>query len=372
MGHPAEVVTFGVPQRSNDGKLYTLYPQGDAPNAVIAQGGGATATSVASLGTASELASNGLVHGGEFAILGGGFGTRADYNVGNYEWNGHRHMHYRFGDFAAGFPASGSSLQTYLSQLQGFFPAALFNFNNNPGSINLSIENGGPSRSGKYLRKSSTSFAETGYIEIATDANSAIPTSPNAYMCYKHRGTGNGKIVRWWRTGLGASGKNWYAGSGGIFRESDWPYDATASYQQSIRHATHWSRHEFVLHTSGSKMRVDGTNITFGVYTGGSPSTVSTLPLINSDDSGRSLEITWPNSVDSGGAFEYADIYYDFTPARVEVHQGTKREIQLVTEWTDTKITCAFNQGELEAGEATVKVYNASDAEIHSASVMVG
>lgn len=52
MGHPAEVVTFGVPQRSNDGKLYTLYPQGDAPNAVIAQGGGASAVTSASSASA--------------------------------------------------------------------------------------------------------------------------------------------------------------------------------------------------------------------------------------------------------------------------------------------------------------------------------
>lgn len=63
MGNPLEIVTFGVPSRSGDGRLYTRYPQGNAPNSgATAQGLGASV---------SVSAAQGLADGGEmeFALV---------------------------------------------------------------------------------------------------------------------------------------------------------------------------------------------------------------------------------------------------------------------------------------------------------------
>lgn len=53
MGHPNSEITFGVPERSGDDRLWTAYPQGDAPNSAgSAQGLAATATVSAASATA--------------------------------------------------------------------------------------------------------------------------------------------------------------------------------------------------------------------------------------------------------------------------------------------------------------------------------
>src|SRR5690606_6293719 len=76
MGNPLEIVTFGVPTRSGDGRLYTRYPQGNAPNSAgSGQGLGATAIASASSGSAQGGGSSGdLVHGATFTVTGSGFG----------------------------------------------------------------------------------------------------------------------------------------------------------------------------------------------------------------------------------------------------------------------------------------------------------
>lgn len=53
MGHPNSPLSFGIPRRSGDNRLWTRYPQGDAPNAGSPQGLGASATAAASLGSAT-------------------------------------------------------------------------------------------------------------------------------------------------------------------------------------------------------------------------------------------------------------------------------------------------------------------------------
>jgi hypothetical protein len=93
--------------------------------------------------------------------------------------------------------------------------------------------------------------------------------------------------------------------------------------------------------------------------------------MVTSDDNGKSTHMTWPNSVDDGIAREFADIYLDFTAARVEVTDGSKTEIQVLTSWADGEINGVFNQGELSPGPGTRNVYNASDAVIKTESVTI-
>lgn len=53
MGHPNSQITFGIPRRSGDNRLWTRYPQGDAPNSGSPQGLGATSAASASTGSAN-------------------------------------------------------------------------------------------------------------------------------------------------------------------------------------------------------------------------------------------------------------------------------------------------------------------------------
>lgn len=52
MGHPNTPLLFGVPSRSSDGRLWTRYPQGSAPNPVSFSGAGAVASVSAAAGSA--------------------------------------------------------------------------------------------------------------------------------------------------------------------------------------------------------------------------------------------------------------------------------------------------------------------------------
>jgi hypothetical protein len=89
------------------------------------------------------------------------------------------------------------------------------------------------------------------------------------------------------------------------------------------------------------------------------------LGLVNSTyDSGFDVRLTWPNSLDAGGNFDFADVYVDFTAARVEISDGTKTEIQPVTAWSPASIQFVFNKGELTGGPATLYVYDANDVQL--------
>jgi hypothetical protein len=317
-----------------------------------------------------------LVDGQAFTITGSGLGTRADNNDGDYTFAGVRHIHKRFTRFENAFPANGSSRATFESDSngKGFAPCgAAFAFADTPSTEGVSIETGGPSTSGKFLRKVGNSFADEGGIIVDV----TLPTPAEAYVCYKARGgTDGSKIFRYW---IASDDGNFFLGTGGIQRDDpqgSWPFDSTAftsgsstGWQDST---TDWNRHELILHVANeSKLRVSGTAVTFECYTGGNPSNESTLPMITSTDNGEQVHLTWPNSVNDGLVRDYADVYVDFTAARVEVTDGSKTEIQVLTSWADTEINGVFNKGELSSGAGTRYTYNASDAVIKTESVTI-
>lgn len=317
-----------------------------------------------------------LVDGQAFTITGTGFGTRADNNDGDYTFAGVQHIHKRFTRFENNFPANGSSQATFMndSNGKGFFPAgASFAFQNTPSADGLSIETGGPSQSGKYFRKAGNSFADEG--EVLADVTLATPA--DTYICYKTRGGDGAKIFRLWHVN---DSHDVFLGTGGIFRDDrgggSWPYDSTAFFSGASTgwqdSATTWNRHELILSVaSQSRLRVSGTLVVCEVYIGGNPTTDSTIPMITSDDNGQAVHLSFPNSVDDGINRDFADIYIDYTAARVEVTDGSKTEIQVLTSWADTQINGVFNKGELSSGAGTRYTYNASDAVIKTESVTI-
>ena len=68
----------------------------------------------------------------------------------------------------------------------------------------------------------------------------------------------------------------------------------------------------------------------------------------------------------------FADIYYDYTPARIEVTDGINVEIMCLTSWSSSAINYLFNKGALTTGAKRVlNVYNSSNVLVYSTYVAV-
>jgi hypothetical protein len=325
-----------------------------------------------------------LIHGSLFTVSGSGFGTRPDYNIGNYTWNGHRHLHYRVTDFADGFPAAGSSKTTFEQYLRGFYPQVNTGsgavFNSDPVANNIVIEAGGPSRSGKYLRSwlpdNGTSWAKWQGIACRVEDIPAVPVSSAGFLAFKAWRKNNGKMYRFFQSSNG--NKNWIFNVDSIYRESEWISGWGNAYHSMASEV--WHDIKIALRPT-STPDVDTTSV---VWIDGTQFTKNgrlTFPLSNVIDTQRGSEHGFATSLDNsinGGAtpapgsdMRFADIYLDFTEARVELAQGSKRELQPITSWADGAITVAANIGELTPGQATLNVYNASGGVLYSTSVTV-
>jgi len=318
-----------------------------------------------------------LVHGQASVITGSGFGTRADYNFGDYEWQGVRHIHWRWGDFAAGFPANGSSQATTEAQLKGFFCGATglgsgaFDYNDTPSSVGVAIVDGGPSQSGKMLRKTNIGggSAEEGYIQFNTTGS--LPSTPLGFTCFKAKCVdvaGGGKVMRYWKQGGG--NPNHYIGNnaGGTITKEPGPQftflDNYGDPEAAFR------RYQWVYDTD-STLSINGTAMINSSTDTGFCVAGQTTTKVMSGATFQDAHLTWPNSCDAGAVYEYADIYFDPTPARVAVTDGIKTEIQICTSWSDTEIETLFNKGELSSGPGTRYAYNTSNALVKTESVTI-
>jgi hypothetical protein len=233
------------------------------------------------------------------------------------------------------------------------------------------------------LQKIGASFADDGAVETQTD--STAPNSPNMYVCYKHRGSGNGKIFRLWFSGASPQ-EDWYIGQSGIYKENstywDSLYDATA-FRTFNRDLTTWRRHEIyqyggsdtvATNYASTSFWIDGTAQNYELYNGGNPVTPNPtgLPCMRTTQTVRNCEFNWPNSTDSGDTQQFADIYQDWTAARVEItFANGKVEIQPCKSWSDTSIEIICNLGEGNSGSATLRVRSASNAVLASQSITV-
>ena len=307
----------------------------------------------------SQQSEGDLVHAETFTISGTGFGTRPDYNESSHTWEGHEHIHWCFQDY-------GTGLETLGWGKVGSAPSE------------ITRESGGVSQSGYFSRVVNSGGGVSRGMLRTSGSGSPVPTTLQGWMCFKTRFDADGKVMRHAQPGFT---DNFYMGGIGWYREGgDWRDSGsgiTAYYQNVGPDGTSWKRIEVWLNPTSnpgaatpvspnSRLWIDGTAVEHW-----SDLDTVYVPLCNTGDTARSCEWSLPNSVDPGGTADHTDIYIDFTAARVEVTVGSDTEIQLVTAWSDTSITCAFNKGELSSGAGTVKVYNASNSLIHSASVTV-
>lgn len=339
------------------GQLYTY-------DLALSDARGLNAVGAQTSGTPPAV-SGSLTHGQSATVTGTGFGTRSDYNVGNYTWQGVRHIHYRWNDFANAFPPNGSSQATYLADnaMKGFQPSIQEDF---ASSTNLQQKSGGPSQSGKYMSRTGSGFASEGSISILSDNASPVPTSPQGYFCFKQRMTlpPNGKYFRWWKNGQGGG---FYTRPGFATRDYNGASDIVGDGGPDTPTFT---RSEWFIHPTATYNRVGQTIVHWGGRFGW-PLPSDTIPLFAPTDTMRDGWWMWMDALDSGVVGEVADIYFDWTAARVEINQGSVAEIQILTSWSATSIAYRFNKGQLASGAATLKVYNASDVVIFTMSVTV-
>lgn len=320
-----------------------------------------------------------LVHGAAFTVTGSGFGTRPNYNVDGYTWQGASFLHFRYADFAGG---EGSTTKaSWLTATKGFFPAYTDGFTTDWLDRGIRVVDGGPSQSGKYIRRTYNGAVFSprlgGMWCDVTGASDAI-----AYYAFQFRIPINPNLAssKWIRQYYDST-RDWFAtaGSNGFhitpYMDGFTRYPPGGSNWDTPSYWTSWRSVEFVVQGATSKMIIDGTeysgsnsNVNGGAFS-------TDIPLISTDSvpNGHSLE--FPGMIDddgtSGASFEHADIYVDFTRARVVARQGTIRVAQCLTAWADGSISGRFNKCGLSSGAAFLDVYNSSGTLVTSQSVTV-
>lgn len=312
-----------------------------------------------------------LAHGSLYTISvpGGGLGTRPDYNTGNYTWMGHRHIHFRFTDFAGGQPATNTDA-AWLAQTKGFIPSVAYS---DMAGRGFSFQSGGPSRSGYFFRRQLGSDGDRRGGMMTSVAG--IHTGFDIYVSMKIllRGFQADSVSKFWRMYIQGDG-NLTLNPTRIEREI---VDTGFTGGYWGFNATNWGRFEIVaLQNPGSRFYWNGSILTASLSTANPPNrTLLTGWVRPADRTDGDDNMYFPNMLDEvpgslPNDFNYTDIYADWTAARVEITGANgKVETQPVVSWANTAIQIAVNLGEMSAGAATVRVYNSANSVIHTQSV---
>jgi hypothetical protein len=279
---------------------------------------------------------SGTVSNGEVVqVSGAGFGTRSDFNDGNVQWKGHRFMAFRFKDFDDQSLTSGG-----------------FSVSNSGAWM---IRAGGRSGTG-YMGTKFHNGQRLGALEARQNRTTGIVYSSFWILLPPGTATDSSKF---WRIYGDASQANIYLenyGGGGSwsikgYSECGDPSCSTATVWGSpddIKPNT-WHRIETLLERDNngrftvwmdSKLQWSRDRWVSASFTGDG----------HTIDVGNLLSSGANNSPDSN-SFNYDEVYYDLTRARVEIgdasvwDQCKRREIQPPVSWSDSSLSVAVNQG---------------------------
>lgn len=281
----------------------------------------------------------------------GSFGAHADYNVGNYTWQGHNHLMALFWDIE-----SAASANDFVRRGVGY---------NLDGSVNPNINDHWyldttkfPTNLTKSARRNRGNGAEQGGLQW-------FPSSaqPVMYSTFKFRLGANRQAGKFWRPYL-AGGANIYNSTG--CENIGWraisenfpnpgininPNTPTPVFTPEV-----WQRVESWIDCPNSTYQgwVAGFQAINSVGATGFPSGTATNHTIDIghmvDTPGASDRCTLHPSWD--GDEGWADWVNNFTRNRFEIANSstwagrTKFEIQVPTIWSTTNVTCAINRGE--------------------------
>lgn len=282
-----------------------------------------------------------IATGETLVIKGNSFGTRGNYNNVNASYKGQNFLAFRVKDF------DDQSLSS-----QGF---------NNPGSSWM-IRSGGRTGSGSYATKY--------YNGQRLGALSATQqgTTGTWYMSYWFMMPSNTSSSKPWRIYGGGSAANIYLATGGS-GSGEGPTlrgysECTASNcspstvwsSPDTFKANQWSRVEVVMHQGGSFTTfINGKQQWsregwVGNPFNGNGHTIDLGNMINAATSG--------GDDPSNNSYNFDDVYFDFTLARVEIGNSstwsasTHKEVQVPTDWSTGQIKVVVNRGSLPSGSS--------------------
>ena len=390
-----------------------------------ASGGTATITG----GTAL---SSSLVHGSAYTLTGSNLGTRPNYNLGGYTWQGVSHMHYLWCAFDQGNPSSytysgwnavlgGMAPQWYDNTgAASTLPVPAIGTGNGPNQSG--IYSGGPSAGGYYWQRSpnpSGAFSRFGGLHENIGGIAAVASYTGEYWSVKHRINGaayeqtdgyNKSFRRSYKyisapndvetilyvTGSNASPSLLYGGGATGDPSGGWiPGTGVGGgnlYGSSPPNMHNWCRWENLVKANPGvspgtvRTRINGTTLTWGntstpVHPSDIPAITASLTTFADSTYTPALSggsglygMVWGSEVAVAAAYthDFADVYHDFTPARVEISDGTYSEPQILSAWSPSGINFNFNKGQLSSGAGrTLTVYDASENIVATQTVTV-
>ncbi len=293
--------------------------------------------------------SGSTAHGGLITINGSGFGSRNSYNNNNGTWGSSKFLNFRFKDFEDG------QLNT-----QGFY-AQRGGGNWSASSTELSARSGGPTNSKNYMRRAYSTGESGGLSASASGAGNQLYTT---FKLMVDSGTQSGKFFRFYAD---SPQSNVYLSTGCSNYYVRGYSECTAG---TCSPATEWGTGPQFQAGKWHRVEVwaDGSSNTFSVSVDGTTAwtkrnwLASTLGL-----NGHTID--YPNMIDgpergcaTTGAYNFDDIFIDFTQARVEISDSAtwsgakKKEVQLPVSWNGTSIQARLNAGAFSGG-STAYVY---------------
>lgn len=324
-----------------------------------------------------EVTATGPKHGQLRAIVVEGAGTKTDYNDGNYTFAGHRHLHLRATDFDNALAAvpSSNTKAGWQGHLDGIYPILTsddFNSQATESGATLELE-GGPTRSGKWLRRQTSAELWEKYpanvrlrnwnlFSNSSGYKSAVYVS---YYLQTFVGDDTGKHFRiWWRRDLPSTDSKYNsnlwlgksAGSSGYTWRLEWSNDGQPGgySNQQFEIDGKWNRVEVLMDFDNDEyaMMVNGQLLTYVSrgYTGVIEGQMGLNSVVRYALLGNTVD---PRAED-GHHLGWAQPFADFSLKRIELADSpnwankTKSVIQPVKSWESDNIEFIINQGDFE------------------------
>jgi hypothetical protein len=308
-----------------------------------------------------------IAHGSPHTITGVALGTKPDHNVGNYTYQGQRHLLARFTDFdhAQGPAPAANTKSGWQAHLDGIYPILTStDFNAQAAASGATVESsGGVTPSGRWLKRSITQSIRDQFPSNYRLRNWNLWDTrgyqPQMYYSgYVNLSTisAPGKFLRfYWRDSSNANNNVWTAKEGGSLTAraegsntgSPAIYsDAPVSYQ-----ANTWIRYEVLADFANDRIAfyANGKVLTdvSRNYTG----VVSGWLGVGGKLDYFLLNNTVSMDGDAGEFVGHAMPYLDFSFRRIELADSpnwasrTDAVVQVPTRWEDGRIDIVVNQG---------------------------
>jgi len=288
-----------------------------------------------------------LSHGGSVTISGSGFGTRSNYNNTSDSWQGGNFLNFRFKDFEDGQINS-----------HGFY-AQKGDSNWSPSASELGINNGGPTNSTKFMKRTYVTGEAGGLsAKVAGGGN-------QLYTTFKFMMPANTQSGKFFRLYADSPQSNIYLSTGCTNNMVRGYSECTSGSCSGV--ATEWGTGPTLTANTWHRVEIwaDATKNVFSVTVNGTQAWQKSNWL-NSSLLMNGHTLDYPNMLDASsrdaacpatGAYNYDDIYADFTQARVELSDSStwaaakKKEVQIPTAWSANSITVRVNSGTFSSGQ---------------------